>query len=359
LNGEEEEEEGMDFLKPGPELAPYELRAMTMVTRAAKSGLARPQRAMLDAAQQLVLETDLDVETLTPITAAELASHCDDPAQSRQLIRMLVTMSLADGPPAEEQMALLESFAVALRVDEPAVKVVGHLAKHRLWRFRLAFARRSHVRIYLRNTYLLLGGVLPVLKAILRFRGVIGEDLETSARFHALENLPKETLGYQFYRHCKDAGLAFSGEKGGFPPGALYHDFTHLLAGYDTSPEGEMKAAAFQAGFTQHDADFFTSLFAIVIHTAGVNLAPFPMPVLLGRIGQGDLAAEVLHAWQRGAAMEVDLGNAWDFWEYVELPIEVVRERLGVPPLGQHFASRSAIPFSIPDARTSMSGALS
>jgi hypothetical protein len=269
----------------------------------------------------------------------------------------MITMSLADGPPAEEQMSLLESFAAALKVDEPALKVVGHLARHKLLRFRLAFARRSHVRIYIRNTYRLLGGVLPVIKALLRFRGVIGEDLELAARFHALGNLPKETLGYLFYRHCMDAGLPFSGEKGGFPSGALYHDFTHVLAGYDTSPEGEMKAAAFQAGFTQHDADFFTALFAIVIHTAGVNLAPFPMPVLRGRIGQGSLAVDVLHALQRGAAMKLDLGNNWNFWEYVELPIEVVRGQLGVPPLRQHVASRSAIPFSIPDARTSMSGA--
>ena len=349
----------MDFLKPGPELAPFELRAMTMVTLAGKGGLARPQRAMLDAAQQLVLDTDLDVETLPPITPAELASHCEDPAQARQLIRLMVTMSLADGPPTEEQMELLESFAAALNVDEPAVKVVGHLAKNKLLRFRLAFARRSHVRIYFRNTYRLLGGVLPVIKAVLRFRGVIGEDLELAARFHALEKLPEETLGYQFYQHCMDAGLPFSGEKGGFPAGALYHDFTHVLAGYDTSPEGEMQAAAFQAGFTQHDADFFTALFAIVIHTAGINLAPFPMPVLRGRIGQGSLAVDVLHALERGASMKVDLGNNWNFWDYVELPIEVARERLGVPPLCQHLASKSAIPFSIPEARTSMSGALS
>jgi hypothetical protein len=104
---------------------------------------------MLDAAQKLVLETDLDIDALPPITPAELAGQCDDPAQARQLIRMMVTMSLADGPPSEEQMKLLESFAATLNVDEPAVKVIGHLAKHRLLRFRLAFARRSHLRIYL------------------------------------------------------------------------------------------------------------------------------------------------------------------------------------------------------------------
>ena len=106
-----------------------------------------------------------------------------------------------------------------------------------------------------------------------------------------------------------------------------------MLGGYDTSPEGELKNAAFQAGFTQDDDDFFTMLFAIVIHTAGVNLAPFPMPVLRGRIGQEGLALEVLHGWQRGAAMKVDLGSDWDFWEDIDKPIGVVRMRLGVPPL--------------------------
>jgi tellurite resistance protein/ubiquinone biosynthesis protein Coq4 len=323
----------MDFLKPGPEFAHDALRAMTMVARAADSGLARPQKAMLAAAQELVLETDFDVETLPPITLEELKRHCDDPSQARQLVRMMVMISLADGPPSHEEMRLLRSFAAALNVHEPAVRVIGHLARHRLLRFRLAFARRSHIRIYLRNTYRLLEGVVPLVKAILRMRGVIGEDTRLASRFHALGDLPEDSLGHHFYRHCQDAGLPFSGEKGGFPIGALYHDFTHVLAGYDTSPKGEMKAAAFQAGFTKHDADFFTALFAIVIHTAGVNLAPFPMPVLLGRIGEGNLAADVLRALQRGASMNVDLGSDWDFWEYVDLPIEVVRERLGVPPL--------------------------
>lgn len=94
-----------------------------------------------------------------------------------------------------------------------------------------------------------------------------------------------------------------------------------------------MKAAAFQAGYTQDDDDFFTSLFAILIHTAGINVAPFPMPVLLGRIGQGNLALEMFHAMQRGSKMKVDLGVEWDYWQYVEQPIDVVRAKLGVPPV--------------------------
>jgi ubiquinone biosynthesis protein Coq4 len=304
---------------------------MTMIARTANNGLGQPQQAMLDAVQRLILETNLDVQTLQPTTAGELASQLDDPGQARQLVRLMVALSLADGPPSMEQMSLLASFAAALGVEEPSVEVVGHLAKKRLLMFRLSFARHSHVRTYFRNSYRLLGGILPVIKAILRFRGVIGEDPALAARFHAFEQLPEDTLGYQFFRHCTDEGLPFAGEKGGFPIGALFHDFAHVLGGYDTSPDGELKNAAFQAGFTQDDDDFFTMLFAIVIHTAGINMTPFEMPVLLGRIGQGSLALEVLHGWQRGAAMNVDLGSDWNFWDDVELPISVVRERLGIP----------------------------
>ena len=329
----------MEFLKTKPQTAPGTLQALTMVARAAENGLGQPQLAMLDAVQRLVLETNLDVQTLQPITPEALASQPDDPARARQLVRLMVAISLAEGPPSMEQMSLLSSFTTALGVEEASVAVVRRLARKRLLMFRLAFARHSHVRTYFRNSYRLLGGVFPVIKAILRFRGVLKEDQTLAARFHALAELPEDTLGYQFFRHCNDENLPFAGEKGGFPIGALYHDFAHVLGGYDTSPEGEMKNAAFQAGFTRDDDDFFTMLFAIVIHTAGVNLTPFEMPVCLGRIGQGSLALEVLHGWQRGAAMNLDLGSDWDFWDDVELPIDAVRERLGIPPLNSRLVA--------------------
>lgn len=136
----------MKLLKTKPESALCALRSLTMVAGAANNGLDQPQRAILDALQHLVLESDHEIDTLPPITSEELASHLEDPAQALQLVRLMVVICLADGPPSNEQMSLLNSFAAALRVEEPAVNVIGHIAKHRLLRFRLAFARRSHVR---------------------------------------------------------------------------------------------------------------------------------------------------------------------------------------------------------------------
>jgi len=322
----------MDLIRPGPESAPFQIRALAMVAGAAENGLEPPQRALWDALAQFVFGYGENIETAKPLSPAQLAVRVDDPAQARQLIRFMVVMCLADGRPSQGQMSLLDAFAAALGVEEPAVKIIGHLAAGRLLRFRLAFMRRSHARHYLRNTYRMSGGIRPVVQALLRFRGLIPEDSATAARFRSLELLPEDTLGHRFFHHCVDADLPFPGEKGGFPEGAIYHDVTHVLSGYDTSPEGEMKNAAFQAGYTKDDHDFFVWLFSIVLHAARINLLPFPIPVVPGILGQDGLALDILWELERGNALPRDLGDQWDFWPYAELPIDIAREQLGVPP---------------------------
>ena len=82
-------------------------------------------------------------------------------------------------------MSLLSAFRAALGVEEPAIDVIGHLARGRRARFRLAFLRRSHVRHYLRNTRRMEGSTLAVVRALLVFRGIWPEDRERAARYRA------------------------------------------------------------------------------------------------------------------------------------------------------------------------------
>ena len=320
----------MDLVPVGPDSAPSQLRALAMVGAAAQNGEGAPQRAFLAATQRVVLDAELALDALKPITPTELADAGLGAAEARQLVRFLVVMAMVYGPPAEAQIALVRGFAAALQVEEPAVDVIASLARGHRLRFRLGFLRRSHIRAYLRNTRAMLGP-LGLVKAMLRFRGVIGEDAETLSRYRTLEQLPEETLGRRFFEHCTRAGIAFPGEKGGFPAGAVFHDVTHVLSGHDTSPEGEIQNAAFQAGYTKGDHDFFTLLIAVVLHGTGVNLTPFDMGYRPGRLGEGSLAEDMLRELERGSHVTRDLGDGWDFWECMELPIETARERLGIP----------------------------
>lgn len=58
-------------------------------------------------------------------------------------------------------------------------------------------------------------------------------------------------------------------------------------------------------------------------------MSPVEQPVLLGRIAQSDLAAGMIKQMERGAAMNTDLGDDWDFWPFVALPLDQARQKLG------------------------------
>jgi len=321
----------MRLVRPDPDSTSFQLRALVTIARTASEGFGPPQRALVRAMRDVIFCTSEDIEDLQYISAEELTSHVDDGEQALQLVRLMIIVCVADGIPTRNQLSLVTEFARALSVQEPAIEVITYLAKGQRLRFRVAFLRRSHIRHYFRNTYRMAGGILPVIKAVLRFRGVLGEDDATVSRFKALQELPHQTLGYQFYRHCRDAGIAFPGEKEGFPEGAIFHDVTHVLSGYDTSAQGELKNAAFQAGYTRDAHDFFTWLIAMVLHGARINLTPFPMPNIEGLLAEDRLAEDMIRELSRGASVKVDLGDAWNFWNYAEIPIEEVRERLGIP----------------------------
>ncbi len=326
----------MELLTPPASAAPFGLRALAMIARAADGGLVDTHRVLLDTAQKLLLGTELDVAAVPEIDPATLREHFADRALARQLVRGMLVVSLAVGPTTPAQMELIEQFADALGIDEPAVDAIEHLAHGEMVRFVLDFHRRSNLRDYLENQYRNQGGLLAVIKGLLEFRGVVHDDA-LAARFAALGDLPEETLGHAFFHHYRQADFAFPGEPGGFPMGAVFHDAGHVLAGYDTTPEGELQIACFQAGYRQSDNAFFTILFAVLLHTAGINIAPLPMPHHPGRIGEGDLAARMLHALRRGSQVNTDLADGWDLWSHAELPLAEVRRRLGVPALAAEF----------------------
>jgi hypothetical protein len=305
------------------------LRALKMVASAADRGLGQPQEALLNAVQQCLLQTEYSLEDLAPISGEELSQIFQNQERSRQLVQQMIIISLADGPPNKVQSDLIVNFSQALAVSEPAVLVTRNLMRGNNLRFRFGFYPRSNVRDYIVKQYRTQGGVLGVIKGLMGFRGLI-ENRSLGERFRALQELPENTFGHHLFVHCRANEINFPGEKGGFPVGAVWHDFGHVLAGYDTTPEGEIQAAAFQAGNRQNDTAFFTMLFAILIHTSGVNMAPIEMPVLKGRIGMGNLAVKMFDAWLQGTKSTVDLGSDWDFWSYLKLPLSEARTRMGI-----------------------------
>lgn len=318
----------MQLIHPDPASARLGARAMTAIFRAGPVGPGA--RALLEAAQDHLLNLRFDPDHTEPISPEALAEGFSDPAARLQLIRGMIVVSLADGPPAPERMALVRAYADALEVDEAAVEALTRLSERHMLLFKLDFYRRSHLLDIVADQYSRYGGLWGVARGVLGQRGLV-EDPALAARYQALGALPEGTLGRELWRHCRENGFHFPGEKGGFPEAGMYHDVSHVLSGYGTDPIGETLIAAF-IGAYRRENPFHVVLFGVLTFSAGVNMTPIPQPASVSVLGEPGVAARWLRAIERGGRVNTDLSDHWAWWPHVERPIEELRAALGIEP---------------------------
>jgi hypothetical protein len=316
----------MRLIQPDPAAALLGLRAMKSVAAAAGT-IGPSQRAVMEAARQVILKLDADLDALAPVTPAELAAGFPDPALRRQFVNGMLVVVLADGAPTPRTAGAVAAFAEALGIDTPELNDLRLLAEHHMLLFRLDFLRRGHIADIMRNQ-LDQHGILGLARGVFGMRGLI-EDAALAARYRAWEQLPVESLGHAMFRHHRQNGFALPGEKGGFPEAGVYHDITHVLGGYGTDAAGEVEVAAFTAGYKRHNP-FYLVLFAVLIFSAGVNVRPTAGGTSLGVLGQPGVAERLFAAIERGSAVTTDLSDKWDYWPFMPLPLAEARRRLGI-----------------------------
>ena len=319
----------MRLIQPDPAAALLGLRAMKTV--ATTSGAILPaQRALMEAAKKMILHIDADIDALPPVTPAELAKGFPGAELRQQLVNGMMVNILADGVPARETVAKVEEFAAALGVEAAELTDIRLIAEGHMLIAKLDFLRRGHIGDIFRDQ-LALKGPLGFAKSVLTMRGII-EDRALAARYRAWEKLPEGTLGRGLIDFYNQHGFAVPGEPGGFPEAGLYHDFCHVLGGYSTEPEGEIQVAFFSAAFKK-ERPFYLALFSVMIFSAGIQMRPTSDPfVTVGLLAKPGMAELMLAAIERGSKVNTDLTDKWDYWPWIETPIDEVRQKLNILP---------------------------
>lgn len=319
----------MRLLQPDPTAALLGLRAMKTMAGAA-GAIGPSQRALMEAAKRVILRIDADIDALPAITPAELAAGFPSPDLRRQFVNGMLVVSLSDGVPARETVAQVEAFAGALGVSAPELHDLRLLADNHMTLFKLDVLRRGQVADIMKDQ-LAQKGPLSLARSVLTLRGVM-EDKALAARYRAWEKLPEDTLGHSLVAFYNKNGFSVPGERGGFPESGLWHDFSHVLGGYGTEPEGELQVASFSAGHKRHEP-FYLIMFSVLIFSTGINVRPtadgFTSVGVLGKPGVAEL---MFAAIERGSKVNTDLSDKWDYWSLVELPIDEVRRRLNILP---------------------------
>ena len=321
----------MRLIQPDPVAGLLGLRAMKTIVSA--SGAIGPsQRALMEAAKKVILRIDADIDALPPVTPAELAAGFPGAELRQQFTNGMLVMALADGVPSRETVTQVEAFAEALGIASPMLTDLRLLAERYMTIFKLDFLRRSQIADIMKNQ-LHQKGPLSLVKSVLTRRGVM-EDPALAARYRAWEKLPEGTLGRALIDFYNEHGFSVPGERSGFPEAGLYHDFCHVLSGYSTDPEGEVQVASFTAGF-KRERPFHIVLFAVLLFSTGVNMRPTAEDfVTVGVLGKLGMAERMFAAIERGSQVNQDLSDNWDYWAWIELPLDEARRRLNILPKG-------------------------
>jgi len=313
----------MELAFLNPQQVPAALSALQTVAHG-HGRLSDPERSLLELVAE-IHGMRLELDTLPPFDPDALPALVADAHQRKRLVQMAVVMAMVDGDVSPAQEKAVRVIADALEVDEASLKVLHDVVNDSKLLTRVHMMRRIMGR------FVDEAREREGLAGVKKFLGPLfvggGEDPQLAWRYKQLGLLPEGTVGRTYWEFCTSRRFGFPGEPGGLPERMIFHDFGHVLSGYDTDPEGEMQQGAFQAGFIRTDGFSFL-LFVIVQFHLGIKVTP----IAEARSGLLDVR-KLIRAAERGAACRDDLSARWDHWAWVEMPLEEARERLGIPPL--------------------------
>ncbi len=278
--------------------------------------LTEAERAGLVAAGHWMFGLDgtIDPERLPPVDPAVLAAALPGSELREEAARFLTVMAFIDGTLDTRRIARVLAYADTLGIhanyiDEIAAAARGSLA------WALGHMVRDNMESITGRPWAESGDVAAWM---LPYRDGKG-NRALAARYRELARLPVGTFGRAWLEHFEANGYAVPGEPDALNEGfATPHDSTHVFAGYDTTPRGEILVSTFTAAMHP-------------VHPISGHVLPVIFSWHLGvrindvaKSAKGALdPSEFWHAWARGERTKVDLFDpSWDFWSWTGEPLE-------------------------------------
>lgn len=298
------------------------LRGMISVaTVGGTQALERIDGEVLEATRDHILHVDIDLESLRPITAAELARAIPEAGRRLHALEFAILMPYVPGEISADRVKVVDELADGLGVHPQDLASLHQVKDGHLKRLLWDHARKT-VRDYVPGD-----STAERLLNVVKYLGQskIG-DHELAERYARLEDLPDESLGHAIYRFYRSRGFSLPGEGGGFSEFLVPHDISHILSGINTDMPGEIGLAAFESGMCRTEFAYQILLAVLLEFHLGIRLYVDP--------AEAQLDPEMMAlGFERGAQMNLDILKDWDWWEVVDQPVVALRERYGLPEI--------------------------
>ncbi len=279
------------------------------------------QRGLLHAVVAVAWNRpDLDLADLEPLDPGGAAAALTEPAARRRVAEVMAALELCRHPLTEAQESRSEAYAAALGHDGADLVLARDIVHETAHRALADFSRfKDEVRPAWSERALVDRYLAPTPEA----------DVELAARLRALQDLPAGTLGHAYVEFYRRHGLALPGDDPTTPAFFVGHDMNHVVAGYGTTAPEEIALSAMLLSMTDDDAHWVLLLAGLAAYETGLASRIVSKAAVLARPGATELFGDAL---RRGAACVEDF-SVIDHLALVELPLDEVRARFGVPPL--------------------------
>jgi hypothetical protein len=272
-------------------------------------GPTAEQRSVIQQLLHGYFGSDVDVATLEPLGADELAARVDADDHKR-IVDLLVVVEFCRHPGDPAQADRVETYARALGVDEPFL-LVARDALTGTQEEVMADWMRFHEPLQLEP-------------------GTTADDPAIAATLRALGDCPEGSLGRAFFDFYQRWKIPFPGEAGGGDAHLVVHDFSHVLAGYEPDAPGELALQAMLTAATGFEHHFGGLIASLSLYESGKYdvLDITPTEAALDRPGA---AAELADAFRRGSECTCDFSGI-DHLARVNDALDDVRADCGITP---------------------------
>ena len=280
-------------------------------------------------------EHHLSVRDIEPCDAATVRTAITDPALLHQFANLVIVLELTMHPlpPVVEHHA--EQFLVEAGVQSSYLAIVRDTAEHHLVRLHADLLRNSW---YTEQTLegLFSGRLGELVRSKLSYYSVT-TDPTLAAKWSSLRSCPEGSWGREVARFYDLHGFPFPGEPGGIYEVGALHDWVHVLADYNTSPEGEIDVFAYIAATMDDQRGFIQFVFTLAlfqnasVDTVGGKKIPIARADTLADAGALDRLAD---AFWRASVCTADVMGGVDHFALADAPLDELRARWEVVPKG-------------------------
>ena len=281
-----------------------------------------------DLAQTLfvkLLDAEIDFSSHPGMGVGEVAMTLTQASERQELLELLIAFEMLCNPIPEALSSAIDQWAEGLHINNEILTIARELAHNSIAQATTDFYRWNWIGEGDDQSD-------PVFQDLLKRYGdhayglCVTVDPHEFERWDKLKNCSQESLGRSLWEFYQSRGFKLPGELGAGNAALAHHDWIHLIAGYDTTPIGELEVTAFMASSSRSAGATLGFIGAISILETGL-LHSFYGADQFGRaLSANDGIERVAKAICRGKACNVDPLIDIDYFELADTPLAEIQK---------------------------------